>query len=248
MNPPDDHKAYIESLYQELEAIKIRIAFAEMDSAQELQPTASDDAAYSDAGFQKALSAMDRLTNRDRRKDWMRQMLPHVAYAATALLFVFYLSHSTSSIATEQPVRVVQEYKLTASKERRFLRFGIQPVEGTAMEVPVGWDGLYFPTYIPEGYEVFAVYGQPFCHIEYKDKEGNQLFFWERDLDAPISFNLNHSTVYETTIRNHPAFVSVEDSSTTVIWSIDNRCFIVEIHNRDEKIALQIANSVWMID
>lgn len=117
-----------------------------------------------------------------------------------------------------------------------------------SFDVPELWDGDYFPSYIPSGFELYD-YNPIFTVAEYH-KGISRLYFEEYDDGTDLTTGLEDSIFYETDINGCPAIVcesSREDVSFIhIIWANDDRWFSVSAYDYDRNEAFCVARSVRM--
>ena len=115
-----------------------------------------------------------------------------------------------------------------------------------SFDVPEGWLGEYFMTYIPEGLEV--QYISTFSgYVEYWDSEGIKLSFDEHDADAYTSVDNEDAETWYTTVRGNDAYVISKDGRYTIVWAIEDRYFDVIVWRSTYDEALKIAEGVRKI-
>ncbi len=114
---------------------------------------------------------------------------------------------------------------------------------GKTIEVPESWEDSFYPAYIPEGF----VYKESYFHgVDYVDAKGNMLSYSENTMGAHISFDTENADVKAVQINGTEATLIEKEGWSTVIWSANNRLFVVDLKGEAE-IALMVAASVTLI-
>ena len=115
--------------------------------------------------------------------------------------------------------------------------------------VPNGWEGRYYPSYIPDGFEVINVenLSDQIFLISFENKNNEYLTFEEMTEDAESNIDTENAQVYYTEIHGNTALVSVKADLTIVSWNEQNRILSVVFDGEVEENALKVAKSVTRI-
>ena len=62
----------------------------------------------------------------------------------------------TTAFASSASFRV-RVFSMFAEDHGQYTAIGLREDEQKALDVPNGWEGMYYPTYIPDGFEVINV-------------------------------------------------------------------------------------------
>ena len=127
-----------EDLYRELEALKIRIAFAEIHEAE--WNSASPNQQLSDEGKRRVLKAIDKRLRRRKYVHFAKTTLPKAGRIAAAVLSVFFIG-LTAAVASVRSVRV-SVLNFIMGIEEAYTELG---VGGEMPDVPSEWQGEYYP-------------------------------------------------------------------------------------------------------
>lgn len=128
----------------------------------------------------------------------------------------------------------------------------LEPVamEGVSLDVPDGWGGTYFPTYMPSGLEVTSVSAwYDFTAIEYKSLATGQiaLKLSEYRLGTVISLDTENTQVYEVWVNGEAGLMVCKEDVISVYWCQDQSCFLLTVRGETEDTVLRIAESVRTI-
>lgn len=111
------------------------------------------------------------------------------------------------------------------------------------VDVPDGWQGKYYPSYIPDGYEIGCVndFG-----VRLVDGKGGILKFDENIYGDRVVADTEYSVTSSIMMNDVEVMVVEKSGWTTVVWSMDNKYFVVE-GNEGKEIVLRVASSVSLI-
>ena len=116
--------------------------------------------------------------------------------------------------------------------------------EESTFVIPSGWQGLYFPSYIPEGY-VLRYIDDWSETAEYVDEEGNLIFFGEYVEGSSLAVDSEGAQRSSAEINGSPALV-LKKEYTSVLWNVEDRYFLVQA-DASADLALEVARSVLRI-
>ncbi len=234
-----------EELEGELMALKLKMALREYqeDEFERMLAEHEDDT----VGRKRLTNGQDemiRLIDRQLRKKQVRQFarktLPRFGKVAICLLLTFYIG-LTVAVATVRSVRV-ELLQFILSIEERYTSFGFESTD-EYVEIPAEWKGYYYPAYIPEGYVIARILSE---EIEYEGPNQEALVFSEHGVNTRGTIDTEDAFLDTILIREKPAMIVEKDMWTTIIWTVDNHCLILEYTGEKEE-AIKIAESVVMV-
>ena len=131
---------------------------------QDEQPLTADEEKLADAAFARAMAKIDRKAKRQKRRTVLH-MLDRVVRVAACLIvavgIAFPIALANSEAFREQILQLV----LSINPETGMAHVGMEPAkdEQTAnvprMDVPDGWEGLFFPTFLPDSLPLVRLTG-----------------------------------------------------------------------------------------
>lgn len=201
-------------------------------------------------------------TNREKRmKKMMRRLrwislkkqfftvAPRTMRFAVAALGILCIGLTTAFASSETfRVRVLSMF---AEDHGQYTAIGLREDEQKAFDVPNGWEGMYYPSYIPAEFEIESVdssFGREFSvYMRDKNNSDVRLIFEEMSENNEMNVDTENAKVYYTEIHGNTALVSVKTGVTIVTWNEQNRMFSVIIDGEAEKDALKVAKSVTRI-
>ena len=199
-------------------------------------------------------------TNREKRMEKMMRRLrwislkkqfftvvPRTMRFAVAALGILCIG-LTTAFASSETFRV-RVFSMFAEDYGQYTAIGLREDEQKAFDVPNGWEGMYYPTYIPDGFEVINVenLSEQIFLISFENKNNEYLTFEEMTEDAESNIDTENAQVYYTEIHGNTALVSVKADLTIVSWNEQNRILSVVFDGEVEEDALKVAKSVTRI-
>ena len=199
-------------------------------------------------------------TNREKRMEKMMRRLrwislkkqfftvvPRTMRFAVAALGILCIG-LTTAFASSETFRV-RVFSMFAEDRGQYTAIGLREDEQKAFDVPNGWEGMYYPTYIPDGFEVINVenLSEQIFLISFENKNNEYLTFEEMTEDAESNIDTENAQVYYTEIHGNTALVSAKADLTIVSWNEQNRILSVVFDGEVEEDALKVAKSVTRI-
>ena len=156
----------------------------------------------------------------------------------------------TTAFASSETFRV-RVFSMFAEDHGQYTTVKLQENEQKSFDVPNGWEGMYYPSYIPAEFEVESVensFGREFAaYMRDRNNLDVRLIFEEMSENNEMNVDTENAKVYYTEIHGNTALVSVKTGVTIVTWNEQNRMFSVIIDGEAEKDALKVAKSVTRI-
>lgn len=226
---------------------------------QDEQPLTADEEKLADAAFARAMAKIDRKAKRQKRRTVLH-MLDRVVRVAACLIvavgIAFPIALANSEAFREQILQLV----LSINPETGMAHVGMKPAkeEQTAnvprMDVPDGWEGLFFPTFLPDSLPLVrceTTRGDQVHSEAYYADETRSLRFEEQDnLDG---WNVRAADARVLTIYLHsvPGYLidrQTEDThEVSIIWSEGKRMLRVTSIGLPADEAVLVAQSVKKI-
>ena len=233
-------------IMQKIADLKIRLALQqefeqEVDTlVAEVNPT--------DAGQTQPIREMEERVLRDiavhtgkrRQRHEQKRRFPRCA-RVIAVIALLVMASVGSAMATVHMVQIgLLKLDIQTYPERT--SYGLVPSEKT-VEVPAEWKGDFYPAYIPEGFEFDR------CRLNnviYLDKEGRCLDFSEETYGSITNLDTENANLSSVFINGAEATLIEKDGWAAVVWSANNRLFIVDIDGGKDDV-LRVAASVILI-
>ena len=250
MNKPeyqDDQKLRAE--YQKVLISKAmrEIRDEEADSLLECSPEDQRYLEFLEANREKRMEKMMRRLRWISLKKQFFTVVPRTMRFAVAALGILCIG-LTTAFASSETFRV-RVFSIFAEDHGQYTAIGLREDEQKAFDVPNGWEGMYYPTYIPDGFEVINVenLSEQIFLISFENKNNEYLTFEEMTEDAESNIDTENAQVYYTKIHGNTALVSVKADLTIVSWNEQNRILSVVFDGEMEEDALKVAKSVTRI-
>ena len=233
-------------IVQKIADLKIRLAL-QQEFEQEVDKLVAE-VNPTDAGQTRKIREMEEQVLRDiaahtgrrRQQHEQKRRFPRCARVIATVALLAMVSVG-SAMATVHMVQIgllkldVQTYPERTSYE-------LVP-SNEAVDVPAEWKGDFYPAYIPEGFEFDR------CRLNnviYLDKDGRCLDFSEETYGSITNLDTENANLSSVFINGAEATLIEKDSWTAVVWSANNRLFIVDMDGGKDE-ALRVAASVILV-
>lgn len=219
----------------------------EADSLLECSPEDQRYLEFLETSREKRMEKMMRRLRWISLKKQFFTVVPRTMRFAVAALGILCIG-LTTAFASSETFRV-RVFSMFAEDHGQYTAIGLREDEQKAFDVPNGWEGMYYPTYIPDGFEVINVenLSEQIFLISFENKNNEYLTFEEMTEDAESNIDTENARVYYTEIHGNTALVSVKADLTIVSWNEQNRILSVVFDGEVEEDALKVAKSVTRI-
>lgn len=219
----------------------------EADSLLESSPEDQRYLEFLETSREKRMEKMMRRLRWISLKKQFFTVVPRTMRFAVAALGILCIG-LTTAFASSETFRV-RVFSMFAEDHGQYTAIGLREDEQKAFDVPNGWEGMYYPTYIPDGFEVINVenLSEQIFLISFENKNNEYLTFEEMTEDAESNIDTENAQVYYTEIHGNTALVSVKADLTIVSWNEQNRILSVVFDGEVEEDALKVAKSVTRI-
>ena len=237
----------------------IKLAF-DMEDAEEVQrildepdpDLSEEDEAFAYAIFSKALDVSEQKSKKERHQRYaanVRRVFPRLVEVAACIILVAAIATPVALASSASFRAKVMQLLMEMDSEKGEAYFNFVEDKNTEFWVPEGWQGSHYPSYIPDGYQIYE-FDPFFTSIEYRDDHNNQMYFIEHDEDSDMLAGTDNSSVSSITINGHPGYIIdglTSDGIThtiTVVWQNDTTWFSITGFGLSEKEAITVATSV----
>ena len=221
----------------------------EADSLLESSPEDQRYLEFLETSREKRMKKMMRRLRWISLKKQFFTVAPRTMRFAVAALGILCIG-LTTAFASSETFRV-RVFSMFAEDHGQYTAIGLREDEQKAFDVPNGWEGMYYPSYIPAEFEIESVdssFGREFSvYMRDKNNSDVRLIFEEMSENNEMNVDTENAKVYYTEIHGNTALVSVKTGVTIVTWNEQNRMFSVIIDGEAEKDALKVAKSVTRI-
>lgn len=221
----------------------------EADSLLECSPEDQRYLEFLEANREKRMEKMMRRLRWISLKKQFFTVVPRTMRFAVAALGILCIG-LTTAFASSETFRV-RVFSMFAEDHGQYTAIGLREDEQKAFDVPNGWEGMYYPSYIPAEFEIESVdssFGREFSvYMRDRNNLDVRLIFEEMSENNEMNVDTENAKVYYTEIHGNTALVSVKTGVTIVTWNEQNRMFSVIIDGEAEKDALKVAKSVTRI-
>ena len=193
------------------------------------------------------LDEREKAARQQRRREAMKRWIPRVIEVAACLALVLAIAMPVA-VANSTAFRSrVMQLLFEHDEENGEMRISFSEDPDAAFDVPEEWTGNYFPSYFPDGFSFWEMntYIQA---IEYRNSEGNQIFFTELADNATGSIGTDNTEVTYVDLNGSVAHVIEGDADevymVAITWANDTNWFVVMTYGIDKNEALNVARSV----
>lgn len=235
-----------EEIMEKIAELKIRLVFQQELEQEVAELTAASNSA--DEGQSQILRDIEEraLKKLAAQKDAPRQVrepkrhLPRAARFAAAVALLIMVSVG-SAMAT---VRMVQIglLKLNVEAHPEYTAYGLVS-SGETVDVPQEWRGDFYPAYIPEGFEFDECLNYM---VSYRSQNGKVVSFSEEASASRTNLDTEGAHISALFVNGAEATLIEKDGWTAVVWSANNRLFIVDMDGGKDEV-LRVAASVILI-
>ncbi|MDD4096961.1 MAG: DUF4367 domain-containing protein [Oscillospiraceae bacterium] len=190
--------------------------------------------------------AVDRRVRRQHMLSMVGTTLPKAGKIAAGLLLIFFIS-LTTAVATVHSVRV-KVMEIIFNIEDEYTEVSLREQEEAGFDVPGGWQGEYFPRFIPPGYSIDQLSClSPLNSIMYTSADGDRIIFDECGSDVGANIDTEDAAITYVLINGNPGLIAKKANKTIISWADGDEFFILTCDFTGD-IPLQIANSVTRIN
>ena len=246
----------IDSLREEHLDLLIRLTF-ELEASQiieqletEIEQTFSDE---EELVTQRALAAAyeklrrQELSARENRSAERRHRRLMRAIEILACVILAIGISAPVAVANIETLRQkIVDFLININEEKDLT--DVDPYEDLA--VPDGWEGDYYPTFLPAGTLGYEIDPIRKTKITFTMENGEMFVFSESDEDVSTVMGVQNGKFFQFNINDSEARLwefDEEEHFIRIIWDIDERWFMLETRGLDQKTAYMIAEDVKRI-
>ncbi|HQP26762.1 MAG TPA: DUF4367 domain-containing protein [Candidatus Syntrophosphaera sp.] len=246
----------IESLQQHLTETKLRLALLQYQKQQDEAwqgeyealpldaPQKIEEAHFFEKTEAQTLRLIKKHENSHRRAPKVRRTFK-VLPAAAIIVLVLMLSFAT--VLAVSPQLRIHMIRMLYKVMPQYTEVSFSPDPDHFFDVPEGWQGLYYPAYIPEGYyQTNIVSGKKSSKVVFSANDNHYLFFSEHKLGVESNINSENSVVEEIDINGKTGLIIQNGDYNMIVWANDEKCFTLYV-TENADIAIKIAKSVMRI-
>lgn len=237
------HLAFLQEEDEEIERL-LNTPVPELTEEQE---------ALTEKAFQKAVACSERLRKAEAHKRHMvtirsvaRRGIEVAACAIVIVGIALPVAFATSSAFRSRVMQLLISYD--QSKQEASFSFEEEP--SLSFVVPEEWQGLYYPSSIPENFSM-ASCSTMLPKVTYRDESGADFIFSEYDDSFTSTLGTEGGEVSEVMIGSQEGHL-VEgraDGIHTIdlVWAVEDRWFHLSALNMERDEVIRIAESVRRI-
>ncbi|MCI5956689.1 MAG: DUF4367 domain-containing protein [Clostridiales bacterium] len=178
-------------------------------------------------------------------KRLLEHTLPRIGKIASVVIAVIVLAGG-AAIATSHTVRV-RVMRLLVEMEESHTAVKFAEDEEASFDVPAGWKGDSFPSYIPDDLELLKADGRKtMSYVEYADSQKSEIVlqFLELNESAKVNVDTENATLNAIIINGQQGYIAVKDSTVKLFWSNSRKFFLLVTKGMPIEETIKIATSV----
>lgn len=232
-------------LFEDLSILKLKIALLEKEEEDldQRDLRCNEDKqleCIATQGEQRILKHISRSYRKNQIKRITRTTLPQLVRIAACILLFCYIG-LTVVIAANSSARI-RIMKYIINFEEEYTEFGFEDT-GEYMDVPGGWEGYYFPAYIPSGFNI--LHTSP-TNVTFINRDGILFEFDDMSEGTKGTLDTEGASIELITINGHSAVLVEKGQWISILWNVDNRILLVG-YTGGRSEAIHIAENVRML-
>jgi hypothetical protein len=245
-----DRLSHGAQLLVDCEDALFRLAMARLEArraAQTFEEANAGDADLTPEAMDRAFAqAWPRIRRRTRQagkgggEAVRRRASARVGMVAAALLTVAIIGGISALAASPAMRRSLS--RLLVDPQREFTDFRMEQ-EFRAPEVPAGYEGDFFPSYIPPEFVFEQTHRGSALYVA---EDGRTFAYHECDEHTTMGFDTEDAQVDYGKVGGTDAMLVRKGGRASVIWSFANRFFLVTLEGSPEE-AMKVAESLVVI-
>ncbi len=249
----EQYKPDMEEINDEYLEAMLRIAFRLQEEAQiralveksRWDPT-EEEKAQAREEWQRIVEKYEKMREEEAKREHsasLRRNAKRVFRMAACVLLILAIA-APVAIASVETLRVsVMKLLIDIQEDHTELRLVESGEPG--IEIPEGWTGLYYPAYMPEGFELEEI-SKLYCSVKYCDELGNVFYFSEYDKATSVNINSENAHISYSEIHGEEVLIVEKEGHIILTWQCGSRFLVIETDISKEEV-LKIAGSVHMI-
>ena len=237
-----------QEIQEKIADLKIRLAL-QLEFEQEVDELTAE-ANVTDEGKLRQIREMEeqvladvtsRKGRRKRRERGERRLAyPRCLRVAAAIVLMAMVSLGSAMAAVHMVQIGLLKLEIQTYPERT--SYCLVPSDET-VDVPAEWKGDFYPAYIPDGFEFDRCYADDAIYL---DKDGRILDFSEETYGSVTNLDTENANLSSVLINGAEATLIEKNGWVAVVWTANNRLFIVDMNGSKDEV-LRVAASVVMI-
>lgn len=231
---------------EELEAATYRKAFSILAQEEYEQIAAMPEDEEERRSFERMDEDIVRTIShglrKNKRNTW-RHRIQRTVNVAASVIVMFSIA---LGVAMATPAFRQQLYRLSTKLSDGYTRIALAPNDNFYIDVPDEWQGEYYPSYVPDGYELYHVSQGSLLEATYMRGQDYYFTFCEYDENTVTALDTENAKVSYGEVHDCEAMIVEKNGLTTVTWTEADKLFIVEV-NENVETALNIARNIGTI-
>lgn len=196
----------------------------------------------------KHLQLIQKATQRQRTKQFLKRTLPRIAQIAAIWIAVIVIGGGIA-IAASSTVRVYF-MKLLIETTPEYTRLQLVEDNESYLDVPEEWQGEYYPSLIPEGLvlsDIFSVGTLDNSVVYSFPNSAMWQFEFSESEDVTINIDTEGAEISQVMVCGYEGTMVCKENRICIYWFDGTRLFMIDVRDHSAKEALSYANSVKKI-
>lgn len=213
------------------ELFELMLRHAVIESAQAEAQQVMDEAQADEEPFppsERYLRRIEKAHRGQKRALFAHRHRRALKIAASVLLVLFGLA--ATSFVTVSAVRSgFLNFLLGEASDHTKVMLSDAAEGYDLAHLPEGWDAIYIPTYLPEGFELTEVQmGKELVCATYTTKNGQYITIsqWNKS-NISMFLDNEHGSLQPNIVNNNSALVRSDGKDTSIAWTEKNYTFLV---------------------
>lgn len=233
--------------------IKLAFDLEDIEAADQLLSTddpalTAEEARLAEEAYLLACARVDKQNKPHPLLTAARKVLPWAIHIAACIILLLAIA-APVALANSATFRAkVMQLLVELDNEKGEAHFRLIQDEEVSFHVPEGWEGHFFPTYIPEGYTIFEYPNEFFpTNIGYSNKDDNRIYFDEHTETSTKVAGTEGGTIEYVDINGSVGCMIYNSRVVDLTWEKDGKLLCLYTYGLSTDEALQVARSVKRI-
>lgn len=192
----------------------------------------------------KNLQLIQKTTQRQQTKQLLKRTLPRIARIAAIWIAIITIVGGVA-IAASSTVRVYF-MKLLVETTPEYTRLRLEEGADNHVDVPVEWQGEYYPTLIPEGLVISDAIDDSVVY-SFPDTPMWQFMFSELTEGTTIHIDTEDAEISQVMVCGYEGTMVIKENCICIYWFDGTKLLMMDVRDHSAEEALAYANSIQKV-